>query len=892
MQRSGVVATGAALWGLLTAIAGPAVAAATPITRTAQLAVAVAPADATVSFQIDPAHSGSLPGDSLAAPLAQRWARDLGGPVSYPLVVGSLAYVTVGDTASTNLYALNLADGSTAWGPIDLGGSRREANATYDNGHVIVDGGLMESFNALTGAREWVTDRAGGMPVGSGGLAFTPYQVLDESSQSVAVYQGFGKAPPLQEQGPPAVDANTAYVDDTCGNTWAFNSTGGEVWVRAGNCQGGVHGSLPSVYANHVYVRAGSDSVILNAADGTVAASLPPATAPAFDGTTAFLVTGGATTSLEARTLLGSGPLWTFAGDGKLSSAPIVVNGLVYVGSASGMVYGVDESTGSLVWSGNAGSAVSGSMDGALGVPITGLGAGSGMLLVPATNRLVAFANSSLAISKTTVRARPRLGSTARSSTVATSGSVAADVATAFQIDSAHSGVQPASPLVPPLKQRWSVDLSSGGLSYPLAAGGSIFVIASGCPPSSTGCTGPTLWALDAATGLVQWWGDLADRWAAATYDQGMLFVVTYAGNLYAISAQTGQLIWSETLPLQGEVGEFTSPPTASNGMLYVNGGICSGGCFSGGGGVGFGILYAIREKDGSQYWEQQLALQSDSAPALLNGGVAPSGAILLGDRCAGAWRYDWDGTQRWYSDEGCSGNGATAVLSGTSLYLRPGLSRAVDTGIPTTAFTADRTPVMDGGDLFVISQGILQAESATNNAIQWQFTGDGQVASAPVAANGVLYETSTSGMVYALDEATGTVVWSANAGSPISPPDEQNLVVLVGIAAAEGVLIVPASSRLTAFESVTPPPSPSPTPSSRRAAAPSGGTSGGFRQRAWAPRDTGAGGSPSLGTAQSRPSSGGVSSSSTTTARQRPADSALGILIGLLGTLFRLPVS
>jgi outer membrane protein assembly factor BamB len=78
--------------------------------------------------------------------------------------------------------------------------------------------------------------------------------------------------------------------------------------------------------------------------------------------------------------------LWTFSGDGGLVTAPIVVGSTVFVGSSSGMLYGLDLRGGRIVWSTNVGAGLSGSDDG-LGV----LGAGQGLLVVPAGNRLAAY---------------------------------------------------------------------------------------------------------------------------------------------------------------------------------------------------------------------------------------------------------------------------------------------------------------------------------------------------------------------------------------------------------------------------------------------------------------------------------------------------------------------
>jgi outer membrane protein assembly factor BamB len=83
--------------------------------------------------------------------------------------------------------------------------------------------------------------------------------------------------------------------------------------------------------------------------------------------------------------------LWTFSGDGGLDSAPIVVGSTVFVGSSSGMLYGLDLRRGQVVWSTNVGSGIPGPDEQNVSQPLTGLGAGQGLLVVPAGNRLAAY---------------------------------------------------------------------------------------------------------------------------------------------------------------------------------------------------------------------------------------------------------------------------------------------------------------------------------------------------------------------------------------------------------------------------------------------------------------------------------------------------------------------
>ena len=52
-----------------------------------------------MAYQIDATHSGAQY-DSVTPPLTQRWSRDLGGQISYPLIAGGRIFVTVANQSS------------------------------------------------------------------------------------------------------------------------------------------------------------------------------------------------------------------------------------------------------------------------------------------------------------------------------------------------------------------------------------------------------------------------------------------------------------------------------------------------------------------------------------------------------------------------------------------------------------------------------------------------------------------------------------------------------------------------------------------------------------------------------------------------------------------------
>jgi len=94
---------------------------------------------------------------------------------------------------------------------------------------------------------------------------------------------------------------------------------------------------------------------------------------------------------LEARDISSGTLKWSFTGDNLLNSAPIIVNGVVYIGSGSGKLFAVDESSGASLWSGNVGMPVNRPDEFEISTPLTGLGAGEGLIVVPASNLIVAF---------------------------------------------------------------------------------------------------------------------------------------------------------------------------------------------------------------------------------------------------------------------------------------------------------------------------------------------------------------------------------------------------------------------------------------------------------------------------------------------------------------------
>lgn len=367
------------------------------------LTLGVPSTDAT-AFQINPQHSGAIRFGSIvpasAFPLASTWTATLDGTASYPLIAGGRVFVTVtrANGAGSEIVALNAASGAVVWGPVAVAGA---ANATYDNGRVIVlsggfGPGVLTGLDAATGTQLWSTALTSqysfsAPPTALNGMVFTGgagsggtlYAVDDTSGAlmwQAGVMNGDASSPTLTPDG--------VYVTYPC-QTYDFNPVSGVLnWNNSTGCEGG--GGATGAYANGVYYSpnqpSGYSGMSFDAETGNVLGSYTAGQPPALGATTGYFLQGG---TLTAVGLANNVIAWTFAGDGTLSTAPILVNGYVFVASTSGKLYGLDAATGAVLWATSLGSAANTSPWMQLGQ--SGMAAGNGLLVVPAGNTLTAY---------------------------------------------------------------------------------------------------------------------------------------------------------------------------------------------------------------------------------------------------------------------------------------------------------------------------------------------------------------------------------------------------------------------------------------------------------------------------------------------------------------------
>lgn len=351
------------------------------------LAIDPASLDAT-SFQINPAHTGAISFHNLQLPNAATWSVDVGGQPSYAVIVGGKVIVSVKVGANSQLLALDAATGAVSWGPISYTGL---VNVAYDNNRLFVVSGtsttqIIHALDFATGNSLWSGTVQGNFdpvpPVASDGIVYAANEgavtAFDESTGAVLwngtiFIGGYGAL---------AVTPDGVYGAAPCTATDLHPAVGATIWRTNSGCDGG-GGGTPVVAGGLMYspqYSLNAGPTIFDAESGVIEGTYTADVIPSFNSTTGFFLQNH---TLRGISTSNNQTIWSFAGDGQLQSAPIIVNDYVFIGSASGNLYAVDAATGMQMWSTTLGGPIPATTDSGAPSIYSGLSAGDGLLAVP-----------------------------------------------------------------------------------------------------------------------------------------------------------------------------------------------------------------------------------------------------------------------------------------------------------------------------------------------------------------------------------------------------------------------------------------------------------------------------------------------------------------------------
>jgi outer membrane protein assembly factor BamB len=247
----------------------------------------------------------------------------------------------------------------------------------------------------------------------------------------------------------------------------------------------------------------------------------------------------------------------------------------------------------------------------------------------------------------------------------------------------------------------------------------------------------------------------------------GVVYVGSSDGNVYALDTRTGSLLWSYL------ANAYVSTPAVVDGVVYF--------------GTGDWNVYAVDARTGSPLWKYRTGGQIASSPTVASGVVyvgsgdnnlyalnASTGALLWSHGVSAPYSPPAvaDGVVYVGSDNG----NLYALNAGTGVDLW-----SYPAGVYALASVAHGVVYVGGG---YTSQAY--ALKASSGALLWSFTTGGYVFSTPTLTHGLVYVASDN--MYALDARTGAKVWAYPTGSSPSSPAVANGVVYVGSSVDDNV--------------------------------------------------------------------------------------------------------
>ena len=354
---------------------------------------------------------------------------------------------------------------------------------------------------------------------------------------------------------------------------------------------------------------------------------------------------------------------------------------------------------------------------------------------------------------------------------------VAARLAT-YHGDAERSGLMPGpGPLGDPVVA-WEANRhgAMGATSMPLVADGRVFVADdSGSVAALDESDGDELW--EVAVG--------SPTRGSSVWVAGLIVVGSDSGTVVALRAADGTEVWRFLAS-----GPVSASLAAVGEIVYV--------------GSEDGYLYALDAASGELHWSVPAGGPITSGPAIFE-------SVIYVGAVGGRFSAIEAASQavNWSAELGPGGVTTPAVTNET-IYAGRGFeaSQAPHDLVALAVADGSQRSVFEspsGRQVFVgaVGEDLLYAVSEDNNvyaldpatgAVIWWHTTDGRVGALAGLVDGVLYVSSTDGTVRALDAATGALRWSLAVEGEPTMPAVINGRVIVGTTLGKVVAIAGSS--------------------------------------------------------------------------------------------------
>ncbi len=320
-------------------------------------------------------------------------------------------------------------------------------------------------------------------------------------------------------------------------------------------------------------------------------------------------------------------------------------------------------------------------------------------------------------------------------------------------------------------RQIWSVDAGVGSsdegrlTAQPIIAGGRAYVIDTESTVSAFNTSGgQRAWAVSLKPKDEDSVGGVG---GGIAYDAGRLYITTTFGELVALDASRGGVIWRKRLEVP-----VRAAPTVSAGRIYVA--------------AVNNEVHALSTLDGSSVWKYQgvgekaARAASTSAAASGNNVVVPltTGEILSFDAGTGLsnWGDSLSGSTRFSGASVLTDISGRPVISDGRVYA---IAAAGSMGgfdlrsgeiLWTLAVSGTETPWSAGGYLYtIVHRNVITAVSKVKGRPRWshKLSQSGSWAG-PVMGNGNLIAASSDGRMVFVSSQTGQPVHNLDLGDPV----------------------------------------------------------------------------------------------------------------------------
>ena len=309
---------------------------------------------------------------------------------------------------------------------------------------------------------------------------------------------------------------------------------------------------------------------------------------------------------------------------------------------------------------------------------------------------------------------------------------------------------------------RWTFATNGAVRSSPAILGGVVYI----------GSSDGYLYALDERTGRMRW------RFAAGSavtsspaVAGGLVYAHTYDGRVFALRAADGRPVWTRSFGPPARLAwghesadDYASSPAIAGTRLYV-------------GGID-GNLYALDARSGAVIWRLRTGGRIWSSPAVADGAVyvgSLDGKLYKANAADGVlrWAFATDGAAL---DSGAFGYDRRTIQSSPSVgdgiaYVgsRNGTLYAVDAERGTlrwrfdnSVFWSNTSPARANGLVYAgNSDGLfVQGVDARSGKEAWKYTTALQVFASPSVAGDAVYTGDWAGSMYAVDAKSGALLW------------------------------------------------------------------------------------------------------------------------------------